>query len=244
MLFLILSLLVQAALIVHVIRSGRNSLWIWAIALLPAAGSIAYVVVELIPGLLGSRTARRASARLDRLMDPDRELRLASAAVEISGNVEARRRLASELYQRGDFQRAQQVYREGLTGIFEHDPTLLVGLARAEFAGGAFAAARLTLERLRQHNPEFNSADAALMYAQTLAALGDKVAALREYAALVPGFPGAEAKLRYALLLRELGRAEDARTVLQELLASAQLAPAHYRKAQAEWLERARRELG
>src|SRR5208283_2170474 len=49
--FFILSLLIQAGLIVHVIKTGRNTLWIWAIALLPAAGSAAYVVVELLPGL-------------------------------------------------------------------------------------------------------------------------------------------------------------------------------------------------
>ena len=36
--FPILSILIQAALIVHVIKTGRNQLWIWAIALLPGVG--------------------------------------------------------------------------------------------------------------------------------------------------------------------------------------------------------------
>ena len=47
----ILSIAIQAALIVHAIKTGRNTLWIWAIALLPPLGPIAYVAVELLPEL-------------------------------------------------------------------------------------------------------------------------------------------------------------------------------------------------
>jgi hypothetical protein len=35
----------------------------------------------------------------------------------------------------------------------------------------------------------------------------------------------------------------EAQAVLKDLLDGAKLGPGHYRKAQAEWLERARREL-
>jgi hypothetical protein len=113
-LFLILSLALQAALIVHVIRTGRNFLWIWAIALLPLAGPIAYIVVEILPEFFGGRTARRAKSGVQRMLDPDRGLRRASAEVEISGNVDARRRLADELFGRGQFDAAIEVYEGGL----------------------------------------------------------------------------------------------------------------------------------
>ena len=202
----VLSIAVQAGLIVHVIKTGRNSLWIWAIALLPPAGPIAYVVVEILPDLLGGRAARRAKAGVQRMIDPDRDLRRASAEVEISGNVDARRRLAEELLERGQFARAIEVYQGGLQGIFEHDPTLLLGLARAQFASQDFAAARASLERLMQHNSEFKSADAGLLYARTLEAQDALDEAEREYAAVAPGFPGAEARLRYALLLKRRGK--------------------------------------
>jgi hypothetical protein len=52
---LILSYLVQAALIVHVIKTGRNQLWIWVLLLLPGAGPIAYVAVELLPSMRSAR---------------------------------------------------------------------------------------------------------------------------------------------------------------------------------------------
>jgi hypothetical protein len=242
-LIFILTLAVQAVLIVHVIRTGRNTLWIWAIALLPAAGSLAYVVVEVIAPLFGGRTARRTRAGIDRIIDPNRDLRQAAAAVEISGNVDARRRLAEELYERGQYAEAIAVYQAGLKGIFEHDPTLLLGLAQAQFADGNFAAARASLERLIENNPDFKSTDGHLLYARSLEALDELDAAEHEYAAVSQGYPGAEARLRYALLLKRRGKSEEARLILKDLLDGAKLGPSHYRKAQAVWLERARREL-
>jgi hypothetical protein len=239
----ILSIAVQVGLIVHVIKTGRNMLWILALGLLPLVGTIAYVVVEILPQALGSTTARRAKSGVRRMMDPDRDLRRASAEVEISGNVDARRRLAEELLERSQFDAAVEVYQGGLKGIFEHDPTLLVGLARAQFGRQDYAAARAALERSMQHNPEFKSSDAQLLYARTLEAQNELDEAERAYATMAPGYPGAEARLRYGLLLKRRGKLPEANRVLKDLLDGAQLGPAHYRRAQAEWLERAKREL-
>ncbi|HEY2677189.1 MAG TPA: tetratricopeptide repeat protein [Steroidobacteraceae bacterium] len=239
----ILSLLIQAALIVHVIRTGRNMLWIMAIALLPGVGSLAYLVAEVLPDVFRGKTARRAKSGMQRMIDPDRDLRQAMAEVEISGNVDARRRLGEELFERGQFDAAIEVFRGGLKGIFEHDPTLLLGVARAQFAKQDYGAARVTLELLAQQNPEFKSADGQLLYARTLDAQDALDEAERQYERLAPGYPGAEARLRYGLLLKRRGKIQEAQRVLKDLLDGAKLGPAHYRRAQAEWLDRARREL-
>jgi len=239
----LLSLLIQVGLIVHAVKTGRNFLWIAAIGFLPVAGSLAYVVVELLPDLFRQPSVRRARSGMQRMIDPNRDLRRASAEVEISGNVDARRRLGDELSERGQYARAIEVYQGGLSGVFEHDPTLLQGLARAQFAQGDFAAARATLQRLERNNPEFKSAEARLLYARSLEA-GDALAeAEREYAAAAQEFPGAEARLRYGLLLQRRGKIEEGRRVLQDLLDGARLGPGHFRRSQAEWLDRARREL-
>jgi hypothetical protein len=62
-LILILSIAVQAGLIVHVIKTGRNSLWIWAIALLPPAGPIAYIAMEILPEVCWAAERRAAPSR-------------------------------------------------------------------------------------------------------------------------------------------------------------------------------------
>lgn len=242
-LIVILSIAIQAVLIAHVIKTGRNMLWILAIFFLPPAGPIAYVAVEILPELFGGRAARRAKSGMQRMIDPNRDLRRASVEVEVSGNVDARRRLADELLERRQFDAAIEAYEGGLKGIFEHDPTLLAGLAKAQFAKGDFAGARGTLERLAQHNPEFKSPESQLLHARTLEALNAYDDAERAYEAAAPSFPGAEGRLRYAMFLKRRGKAEQARGILKDLLDGAKLGPAHYRRAQAEWLDLARREL-
>lgn len=243
MIYLIVSIAIQVLLIVHVIRTGRNSLWIWAIALLPLAGPIAYVAIEVLPGLWQSRSARRAASAVRKTLDPDRDLRQYANEVRISGNVDSRRRLAEELLNKGQFHEAIETYRSALTGLYEHDPQLLLGLARAQFTASAFAAARETLDRLIEHNPDFKSPDGHLLYARALEGEGNLDKAADEYGAVSAYYPGAEARVRYGQLLKRRGEHEAARRVLQELLDGAQLAPNHYRRVQREWLELARREL-
>ena len=77
-----------------------------------------------------------------------------------------------------------------------------------------------------------------------LEAEGNLPRALEEYSALAGYFPGAEAAVRYAQLLRRQQQIEAARKVLRDLVDQAALAPAHYRRTQADWLKQAERELG
>ncbi|HKE45291.1 MAG TPA: tetratricopeptide repeat protein [Steroidobacteraceae bacterium] len=243
MLYLIISVAIQVALVIHVIRTGRNSLWIWAIALIPFAGPIAYILAELLPDLLRSRTAQRAGAAVRRSLDPHRDLRRYSSEVKVSGNLDSRRRYAEELTAHGQYDAAIEAYQGALSGLYEHDPQLLQGLARAQFGKSDFSAARATLDRLIEQNPDYKSADGHLLYARALEGEGNLDKALAEYRVLAGYYPGAEARVRYGQLLKRRGDAEGARRVFNELLESAQLAPAHYRKAQREWLDLARREL-
>jgi hypothetical protein len=239
----IISLAIQVTLIVHCIRTGRNTLWILAIALLPAAGPIAYVVVELLPSLFRSSGTRRALRGMHQTLDPEQDLRRHEAEARRTGDVASRQRYAESLLRHGRAQEAIEAYRQTLTGIYESDPNLLLGLARAQFESGAAAAARATLDDLKARNPSDRSPDAHLLYARALEAEGNRERALKEYAEVARYYAGAEAPLRYAQLLRACAQNEEARRVLKELLEHARLAPRYYRRMQREWLTLAEREL-
>ena len=68
-------------------------------------------------------------------------------------------------------------------------------------------------------------------------------AALEEFSALIHYAPTAEARVRYGLLLRMMGRTAEAKVVFNELLLQMRRAPAHARKLQAEWLAIAEKQL-
>ena len=239
--FLILSIAIQAGLIIHCIKTGRNQIWIWVLALLSYAGIIAYVAVEIIPDLFRSRTAQRTARGFKRAMDPTADLRRYESEARLTGNVSGRQRYAEELLRHGRYDEAIAQYREALTGLYEHDPNLLLGVAQAQFAKGDATAARTTLDDLIRLNPDFRSPQGHLLYARALEQEGNVTKALEEYQALAPSYPGAEAAVRYAQLLKAQGRREEAQKVARELLEQARIAPAHYRKAQKSWLDAAER---
>jgi hypothetical protein len=243
MLFLIISIVIQAGLIVHVIRTGRNQLWIWVLLFLPLAGGVAYVAVEILPELFRSRTAHRTARGLRRAMDPGADLRRYESEARVTGNVASRHRYAAELTRHARYDEAIAQYQQALTGLYEHDPNLMLGLAQAQFAKGEARAARQTLDELIKQNPTFRSPDGHLLYARALAAEGDVTKALEEYAVLAPAYPGAEAAVRYAQLLEAQGRRAEAQRVARELLEQARIAPGHYRRAQREWLDAAQKLL-
>jgi len=74
-------------------------------------------------------------------------------------------------------------------------------------------------------------------------ALGDVPAALHEYEAVVQGFPGEEARARYALLLKQNGQTAQARKLFQEILTRSDALPRYYQRDQREWIQLARSEL-
>lgn len=240
-LLVIFSLVIQVLLIVHCIKTGRSWIWIWVLALLSYAGIIAYVAVELVPDLFRSTPAARAARGMKKALDPGADLRRYGEEARVTGNVASKQRYADELTRHGRFEEAIATYREALKGLYEHDPNLLLGVARAQFGKADPGAARATLDELAHHNPDFRSPEAQLLYARSLEAEGNAAHALEVYRELAPAYPGAEASVRYAQLLEAQGQHREASAVARELLEQARIAPAHYRRAQRDWLDLAAR---
>jgi hypothetical protein len=232
--------LIQIALIVHVLRSGRNMYWIFILIIAPGIGGLAYFIVEMLPDLMNSWRTRRTLRAVRRTLDPGVDLRQRQRQHRLSGSVDAARHLASELIASGRYAEAIQHYESVLTGLYEHDPDLMLGLATAQFGDERFEEARDTLDLLMQKNPDFKSPEGHLLYARATEACGDEVKALEEYKAVAAYFAGAEARVRYGQILERLGDVEAARAEYEEIISTAELAPRHYHKAQREWINRAK----
>jgi hypothetical protein len=239
----VISVVFQALLIVHCIKTGRNQIWIWVLALLSFAGVIAYVAAELIPDLLSSKTTQRTVRGVKKALDPEADLRRLEGQARVTGGVESTQRYADELLQQGRTAEAIDTYKQTLRGLYEHDANLMLGLARAQFEHGAAGEARATLDELIKHNPAFKSSEGHLIYARALEAEGLTQRALDEYRALADYYPGAEAAVRFAQLLRGQQQPDAARQILKTLLDKAAVAPAHYRRNQDQWLKKAQSEL-
>ncbi len=243
----VISGLISLGLVVHCIKTGRNTIWVYVLVVLltivPFVGPAVYIAAEILPELLRSRGSQRAVRGIRTTLDPEANLRKFENEMHITGNVASKQKYADELVRLGRAKEALPIYRTCLTGVFADDPKLLLGFARAQFEAGEPAAARQTLDDLIAKHPDFKSSDGHLLYARALEEEGNREKALSEYAALVEYFAGAEAAVRYSRLLIRSDQRPLAQQTLKALLDRAKFAPAHYRKAQREWLDEAHREL-
>lgn len=237
---LIFSVIVQIGLILHVVRTGRPMYWIFIILMAPGIGSLAYAIIELLPDLSNSGQGRRAMRGIRKTLDPGGDLRQRQREHKLSGSVDAARHLAGELLESGQYDAAIEHYEKSLTGLYEYDPDLLLGLATSLVANEDFEKARDTLDLLIEHNPDFKSQDGHLLYARSVAACGDEDKALDEYKAVTAYYAGAEARLRYGLFLEKQGDKTAALAEFQEIIDAAELAPRHYQKAQSNWISQAK----
>jgi pentatricopeptide repeat protein len=242
-LLLLVSIALQIACAVHVVRSGRPLYWIWLLLIGSYLAVAIYVLIAVLPDLRNDPRSRKVAKRVLHTFDPARQRRHIEQRLELADTTDNRRALAEECLRLGDYANAAELYRSVLKGMYATEPMFMLGLAQAQAGTGDYAAARATLDALIQAHPEFRSSDGHLLYARCLEELGEYDAALHEYETLARSYPGEQARFRYARLLCKRDRRDDARTVFNEMLKRAHLAPRYYRRKEREWLDAAKREL-
>ncbi|WP_193163810.1 tetratricopeptide repeat protein [Microbulbifer hainanensis] len=241
--FLILSLLLQVAFVVHILKTGRSTTWIWIVVMLPMAGLIAYLIVEILPGLSNSRAGRHARRKVRSAINPNRDINRAVREYTVSDTVENSMRLANECLNRGLAEDARELFRKCLHGPHVDDPDILFGLARAQFQLGEYAEVRETLDQLKERNPDYRNAEAHLLYARALEGMDQVAAALHEYEVLHSYYPGPEAAVYYGKFLKAQNQPDLANRIFREVLQKADHLGKQYKTLHRDLLQLARSEL-
>jgi hypothetical protein len=246
--------LIDIALAIHVVRTGRSLLWFIAMAVTNLMGGIwvlahigiwiAYLAMAVIPDVLNSNGMRRFRSELREKADPGRRYREKKREAALIGSVDAKRALAEESLKRGLHAEAITLYQEAMQGpLGGEDPTLLKGLGRARLMAGEAAEAERLFIRVHELDPAAFDAEVELDYARALETLGKTEAAIRQYESVAPRYAGEEAKVRLALLLEKAGQNERAQNIFREVVETGRQAPGYYRARQGDWLKIARQHL-
>lgn len=243
MMWLLLPVALQIACVVHAIRNGRNQMWIMAIVFLPVAGSLAYLAIEVLPGLGGNRHVRTARSQVMAKLDPERDLRAARDAMEVADTAANRIHLADALVGLDRTGEAVPLYREALAMAPVVDVPTSFKLAKALFTGDRSDEALTMLEGMPEGASASERDRRALLRAQILAHLGRNDEALALYRDIVTRLPGEEARCRYAALLLETGDKAGARKLLEEVEVRMKRLDRTQRVADAEMYAWATREL-
>ncbi len=238
-----LTYFIQILLVIHVLKTGRSRYWIWLLLFLPLIGGVAYLVVEIFPEFYSGITGQRTRRGVRNLIDPGADIRTHAAAWEQSSNADNGRRYAQALLAAGRAAEAGEILDQVLGGFFKTDPVLMLLKAQTQFDQEQWGPSLATLEDLQKHNPNLRSPEGHLLYARTLEHTGRSDEAIKEYRAVVGYYPGAQARFLLGLALKNSGRENEAAGEFRSMIRDAELAPAHFRKSEKNWLDLAGREL-
>jgi hypothetical protein len=240
-----LSLLLQIACCVHVVRSGRPHYWDSTSSIIGSFLAWAvYFFAEVLPNLASRPLARRvAQGSATRRWIPRHGKRRAARQLDHRrhpGKPPSPRR--TEHGQRR-LPQALELYRNSLSGMYRTDPTLMLGLAQAQFALELPAEARDTLEaliaRTRPSAPRRPPALRARRRSQRRPRRG--AARVRSARAGLSGRRRRACATRSCSSARASARRPP--SVCERGDQARSLAPKYYQREQRAWVELAKREL-
>jgi len=238
-----LSLAIAIFLCWHVMRTGRETFWLWIILMFQPLGGLVYFALNVVPDLFGGTTARRLGQAARETLDPNREYREAKAACDDTPTVRNQSRLAAAAMHMNRFAEAEGLYRAAAQGIHAEDPVLLLGRANALLELGRPADALSVLEQLGRDEDAGRTPPAALALGRAYEGVGRIAEADTAYDWAAQRLPGFEGLARYAAFMARHGRKEEAQEVVAELdKRLAKLRP-QYRKEGRAWRDLAAQAL-
>ncbi|MBA3941899.1 MAG: hypothetical protein C0520_11875 [Sphingopyxis sp.] len=245
--WLILTIALQVACVVHVFRSGRNTAWIMAIAFLPMIGILAYFIVEILPNLSRDRRVSRVRENIADSIDPERRVRDAKALVEFSDTIANRLDYGDALMARERYGEALQQFRTAERMSPHADRAVGMRIAEAAYEAGQAGDAIKALDALPETGSQSERDRRDVLRAKVAEIDGRPRDALAIYRNVVARVPGDEVRCRIASLLIAEGDRAGARTVLKEVEMRMKHTPAVTLKADApmyDWAKRTLAELG
>lgn len=234
-------LLVQTGCVIHALHRGYSHSFVMLVLLVPLVGAIGYLIVEFAPRLYEAHV-RKTLMHFQR-PNPYQLLQAKLHAANEKPTIENKHALAKAYLELHEHEQALQLLDSLLKNQFSHDPFLLQDKAKALFGLEKFHEAKFVLEILFKHRSIHSSdAEGHLLYARTLAALGEFQQANYEFERLHHYYTGLAASYYYLRHLRQLNHETRAEEVLRHMQKRLKRLPKHYRGKESAWLKQAQKE--
>lgn len=239
----LLGTLLYFGCIIHAIKTGRINYWLMILIFLPGIGSVAYLLLEVLPAVRNSRTAHKAASSVANTLDPDRMMRRHAENLDTADTADNKRYLAEECMKRGQWDDAIGLLRSALVGPLADDLALLIGLSKALFGRGDFQGALDSLDALQRANPGYESREGHMIYARSMEGLGRTQEAADEYRSLIGYALGPEAQVRYGLLMKQMGDRQTAEAAFRDAIKTYGRRLRQLDRADRDWISQAEQNL-
>lgn len=216
MVFFIASVGLQILCAIHVMRTGRNQMWLWIIIFFSLLGCFAYFLMEVLPAHGGNRYVRHAKAKVGAKLNPERALKDARDALDLADTAANRIALGDALADLDRHREAVPYFREALAMLRGEDDRTTFKLAQSLFEIGEAAETRRLIEGLPASSGVMAD-QRALLLARALGETGEIAQARALFEDVITRLAGDEARCHYAHFLIDHGDRTRALAILEEV---------------------------
>ncbi len=136
--FILIPYVLQLLCIVHIIKTRRNTYWIWIIVILPYVGGLAYVLIEILPTIASRGNTASIRNTVSNFLNPNQGFEVLRQRAKYSPTHKNIIEYADALMERKEYDKALATYTEQNAGAFLDDPELLYRIANAHFNRGDY----------------------------------------------------------------------------------------------------------
>lgn len=236
--FYVITVVLQIICIIHCIRKGRQTTWIWLLIFIPLIGSVVYIFSEIFTG----NEIREVQSGMSGVFNPGGKIRKLENNLKFSDTFNNRIMLADAYLAAGQTERAIDLYESSLTGNFTENEYLLSQLIIAYFQMKRYEDLIPVAKKIHDR-PQFARSKPHIYYAMALDFTGRKDQAETEFKLMKGKFSNFEARYQYGCFLERAGRQEEACQLFNEILGEVTHLSPLERRNNNKWFALVREEL-
>lgn len=208
----------QLLCVVHAIKNNKNTYWVWIVLFVPYVGGLAYILVEILPGLTGTSGVRDVRSTLIDFINPNQRFEVTKQKASYSPSYKNLIEYADMLLERKEYAEALKIYESQNAGIFKGDKELLYRIALALYYYGDYPRAMELVRGLfREDEKLLKSSRESLLYLQILEKTEDPERVKEEYRAVNQRIQNNTIELPYLAFLLAQGDHAEARRVIERI---------------------------
>ena len=148
--FLALPYVLQLLAIIHIFKTGRSTMWVYLLIFLPLVGGVAYLLLEILPGLQLDKKIPGISDIVANKMNPSLKLERLKKEAAFTPSFNNRKNLADEYVISGFFNEALAIYNELLVGNEKNNTGCLLMKAKTLYALKNYPEAAKIIDQLEE----------------------------------------------------------------------------------------------
>lgn len=228
----------QILCVVHCLRKGNNTTWIWLIVFLPLVGCIAYLIMEVF----NRNSMQQAQTGMGDILFPSGNIKKLEKQLQFSDTFNNRIQLADAYLNAGNTDKAIEIYETSSTGAFANNEHVLLQLIVA-YSNVQRYNDVIKIAKKLYNNPAFIRLHAHVLYAIALDKTGEAELAEKEFNMMKGKYSFFEARYQYGLFLLNKNRSAEAQKIFNDIVSEFAYLSSFEKRNNRSWFNSAKQEL-